>query len=191
MSWQKFEFTIKGDAPLLMHNGNLVDPENPHSVQIEELNETYKRNKKSKAYISKMMQLEWEGGLYLNNDNQIVIPPLVMFACLASRGSKKAAFNRSFDIVEDGILQYDGPRDLQKLYEERNHFLKVPVRITTNKVMRTRPMFINWGASFKGIYNSELKEKDIRKCIDENGQACGLGDWRPRYGRFSLVEIKF
>jgi hypothetical protein len=57
--------------------------------------------------------------------------------------------------------------------------------------MRYRPMFRKWAASCEIAYDPESINRDqIIKCFEDGGTYCGVGDYRPKFGRFSVEVIK-
>jgi hypothetical protein len=56
-----------------------------------------------------------------------------------------------------------------------------------------RPMFeTGWRASFSlTIADLEMVEKDrVLEILQHAGRRCGIGDWRPKFGRFSVVKFE-
>jgi hypothetical protein len=54
--------------------------------------------------------------------------------------------------------------------------------------MRTRPIFESWTLLAQVLYNpSQLNRSEIQEFFRIGGDLIGLGDWRPRFGRY-LVE---
>ena len=53
------------------------------------------------------------------------------------------------------------------------------------KVMRTRPVFRNWSCTAVAQYDPDvLNLRDIEEIAADAGKLVGLGDWRPKHGRF-------
>lgn len=54
------------------------------------------------------------------------------------------------------------------------------------KVMRTRPMFRHWSLKATAQFDPDvLNLRDIEEIAVDAGKLVGLGDWRPKHGRFS------
>ena len=54
--------------------------------------------------------------------------------------------------------------------------------------MRTRPKFNTWAANLVIQYDdAQLNEEDVRELLVIAGESIGVGDWRPKFGRF-IVE---
>ena len=91
-------------------------------------------------------------------------------------------------LVRDDLrLEYDGPADPAALAGDPRFRLRCAVRIGTSRVMRTRPRFEEWAADLVVEYlPSMLNPHDIGNFVAVAGEQIGVGDWRPRCGRFRL-----
>lgn len=71
----------------------------------------------------------------------------------------------------------------------------VVVPATRGRVVRHRPRFDAWTLKFEIQYDDMmLKESELRRIVDDAGQKCGIGDFRPAckgpFGRFMVTEWK-
>ena len=90
----------------------------------------------------------------------------------------------TFDLV------YDGPRDPDELFNNEDFQDVRPVRIDTKKVMRCRPRFQDWGTTVIVNFDDErCNASEVEQWLAAAGQQCGIGDYRPRYGRFSVERL--
>ena len=94
-----FEVEVKGVAPMLLHNGNMANPFNPHVKAMKELQANAKRNKTDEFYFQ-LSKLEWYAGLYLNSKKEPIIPQDVLIACMVKAGKRQ----RKGDIVKSCIF---------------------------------------------------------------------------------------
>jgi hypothetical protein len=163
---------------------------NPYSKAMKEI--TGKR-KKTDSDLEELARLEFFKALYLNESKQVIIPSEMIEACLIN-GAKKSKMGHwakaGLFIESDSILEFnDSESDPQKLWK-KGLFLQLPVRIGQQRIIRTRPKFENWKIEVEIKYHEELLSlKDVYQfCIDA-GMQCGLGDWRPKYGRFEVLKI--
>jgi hypothetical protein len=86
-------------------------------------------------------------------------------------------------------LLYEGPRDPEALWAQPAFRLTVGARVQRNRVMRTRPIFREWALRVQVTYNDTLLNvADIRELLHLGGEHIGLGDWRPKFGRFEVEE---
>jgi len=190
---EKLNFRIVGTAPLIMHNGQLADPANEWSRAIKEISG---KRKKTEADYKEMARLEWMGALYLQ-DGQPCIPGYVFEAALIGRGGaarkqkmgKQAA--AGLYVTKNFPLVYDGPREPKELWPDERFRLVVPVKVGQARIMRTRPIFAEWSAEIEVELDPQLvNADDVRLWVGVAGYEVGLMDWRPKYGRFSVVWEK-
>ncbi len=58
------------------------------------------------------------------------------------------------------------------------------------RVMRTRPRFDNWEVKFQlQLFPSEINPSDIQQALESAAMLIGMGDYRPKFGRFALVDF--
>ncbi|MGB1100682.1 MAG: hypothetical protein ACPGYS_07215, partial [Flavobacteriales bacterium] len=63
------------------------------------------------------------------------------------------------------------------------------VKVGMARTMRCRPIFRQWSIDVDVKYNPDLIDRsDVLKSMCDAGQQCGLGDFRPKFGRFE-VEV--
>src|SRR5688572_8352761 len=114
--YKPLEFHIVGVAPLLMHNGQLADPLNKWAKAMKKI--TAKRKKTDEDY-EELSRLEFEGGLYLDDDLAPCIPGINLEGCLVD-GAKKSKLGEQFKaavmIVDNWPLLYSGPRAVEELW---------------------------------------------------------------------------
>jgi hypothetical protein len=66
---------------------------------------------------------------------------------------------------------------------------KQSVVISRARIMRARPRLDNWELSFKITIDDDRLEPEVLKDILENaGKYVGVGDFRPKFGLFEIVE---
>lgn len=183
-----------GIRPILMHNGLLVDPMNHFQRRIKEITKKGAKKMTDSDYAL-IDRLKWEGGLYFDdqigpfipNDN---IESTIKFGARKARQGKEteAAILVIDEIVK---LEYSGPRTLEALYVDPRFQLRRRVKIGNNAVIGVRPMFpTGWSITFEIEFDdSVINRKDLLKSNEEAGRLVGLGDWRPKFGRFSSEEM--
>jgi hypothetical protein len=186
-AYKKLKFKITGVAPVLFHNGQLSDPMNPHAKSIAAL--TGKR-KKVEADHAEIARREYIGGLYLMNGEPCIPAEMIEAALIkGAMKEKKGPAAKAGIIVEDNApLEYKGPRKPDDLWKDEAFRLRVSAKVGTSRVMRTRPRFEGWSASITVTYLPDLiNETDIRAFLVTAGEQIGIGDWRPRFGRFVVA----
>lgn len=188
----RIEVRIVGAAPLLMHNGRLSNPLDPATKRLKEF--TSKRKKTDEDHIA-TARAEWDGGLYLDADGLPCIPGAMLDAMIAE-GAKKSKMGKLFKSAvftdaESYALEYDGPKDTDKLYADGRFIDSRGVGVQTSRVQRTRPRFGKWALNFAVtiIPGAGVNPKDVYTALQNGGILVGLGDFRPRFGRFVVEKF--
>lgn len=183
-----FTITLTGTAALLMHNSRLSNPLDPATKALKKY--TGKRNKTDEDHET-IARLEFAGGLYFDPDAGPYIPGENIARCLVD-GAKLTKMGvkvtRGVFISTDvNPLAYTGPRDEEKLWQA-GHRHMASVKVGTSRTMRCRPYFPDWRVQADGILDpSVLELDDLATIADNAGSLIGLGDWRPRFGRFTAT----
>lgn len=184
-----FRITLTGTTELLMHNARLANPLDPATKALKGV--TSKRIKTDEDH-EEMARLEHAGGLYCDPEVGPYIPGANFERCLLDA----AKITKSGQKVKQGVfitttinpLAYNGPRDPAGLWADQNFRHIASVKVTTSRVMRTRPMFRQWKVDALGILDGAvLSLPDLRSIAVTAGQRVGLGDYRPRFGRFEAT----
>lgn len=182
-------YSIKGITPLMLHSDRLANPFDALTKEIKAL--TGKR-KKTEDDLQEIARLEWLGGLY-SNDDASAMPGHNLFASIIG-GAKLhklgQAVKRSALVAEDTVtIQYDGPKSPAALFKQKAFVDMRTVKVGTARVLRCRPIFREWAATFSVNFDeSGLQRADLDRCVEDAGRMVGLGDYRPRFGRFEVVR---
>jgi len=184
-------FTVKGLAPLILHNGELANTQNPIVKKMKAITD---KRKKTDSDLEDIARLEYMGGLYVDDDGRVVMPGENVEIMLTAAARKK---NKGKDfiagIVSDGNwrIDYEGPKKADALYENKNFVFQKMVVIGKAKILRTRPIFKSWSLTFTVSYiESIVNREDIIEACNVASSIIGMGDWRPKYGRFEVVDVK-
>lgn len=182
--------TIKGICPMLMHNGQLADPLNEHSQAVSDAVKSAKKSKTEAAWHA-AYKAEFMGGLYLGDDGRPCLPGELLESVIVegAKRSKQGKEVRAGVIVDGNFaLEYKGPKTADELWDKK-FYKTASAKVGKNRVMRTRPMFSEWACTFTVHYNPTLVSKrDLLKFIEKAGAEVGVGDFRPRYGRFEVIS---
>ena len=182
---------LSSTTPLLLHNGQMANPMNPISREMKKI--SGKRGK-TDADLTELARLEFVGGMYTDDKGVPAIPGKVILGSLRN-GARKLKKGKS---VESGVfirgpfpLQYDGPKTIEELWNDESFRLQEVVTIGQSKIVRTRPMFSNWGLEVEILFNENLvNEADIVEWMSIAGEQVGIGDWRTGgYGLFTVEKI--
>jgi hypothetical protein len=189
----KHRVTISGDR-LLMHNGQTADPLNRYAKAMRAITSD-RTLKKTDDGILELMKIEYEAGLYLDTKKRVVIPSRVLEAHIAEGARKtkegKTALAGSF-VDCDATLSYDGgPLTVKQLIDSEDHRLTVGVGVNNSRIMRTRPLFTNWSATFEVSVLAEMAgSSSLKTWLTNGGKFIGIGDYRPRYGRYEVSNFE-
>jgi len=67
----------------------------------------------------------------------------------------------------------------------------VVVPSTKGRIVRKRPKFMEWELDFViEIWNSEMPAEVVNSALGDAGREGGLGDYRPRFGRFIVTKFE-
>jgi hypothetical protein len=190
MAYQSLRFRLISAVPLLCHNGQLANPLNEIARQMKQMSG---KRQKTDADLEALARLEWYGGLYLDDDQQPCLPGEVLEAAFvqAARRQKRGTQAQAGIICPANYpLEYDGPSKLDELWQRPEFRLTVPARVKNNRVMRTRPRFPTWMATIEVQHDASLlNANQVREIVWRTGSEIGVGDWRPRYGRFEVEDL--
>lgn len=176
----RFAVTIRGDADILFHRWN-----------CESVDAKAKAAKGSTAKKSDNV----ESYVWRNEQNEICIPGEYMRATLVNaakfqqdpRSPRKSAM----DLVKAGLIALT---PLASLGTEKWDYLHAcRVTIQRNGITRTRPaMRAGWKAEFIFAVTlpQYLDESFMIKLLKDAGMLIGIADFRPSYGRFSVINFE-
>ena len=150
------------------------------------------KRSKTDADFEELARLEFQGSLYFSKTGPVL--PGRLIEATITNGAKKTRdgkIAKSAMFVEDNpVLDYKGPKTREGLWADENYRLVVPVVISRARVMRTRPIFNEWKVEVEVNYDdTQANESQVFKWLEAAGTQEGLGDWRPRYGRFEVERV--
>ena len=187
--WKTLKLRLTGVSPLILHNGQLADPLNKFSKKIKEISG---KRKKVDADHARMAELEFKGGLYVDENSHVILPPEGIEATIVA-GAKKSKEGQvakaEVYCKKPAILLYEGPQDPEELWKDENFRLTVGVKVNGSRIMRTRPIFKKWAAIVELAFNG-VNAETVINWLKTAGAICGSFDWRPRYGRFQVEEVE-
>jgi hypothetical protein len=186
----QIQIHCQGVSPLLCHNGQTADPRNTYSKALKAVSS---KRKKTDADYDELARLEWLAGLY-RSDNDLVIPDYVIESAMIA-GAKKSKRGPQAKcglfFTHHAALSFDGKpaeitdQTLAQMFESGAFTHTIGVKVGMAKVMRTRPVFRTWSLVATAHYDPDvLNLRDIEEIAADAGKLVGLGDWRPKHGRF-------
>jgi hypothetical protein len=187
VNYESLKFRLRGVVPLVMHNGQLADPLNKHAKEMKKISG---KRAKTEADFEQLAKIEWYGGLYVHEGAPCLPGELIEAAFTAAAKKNKRGTQAKAGVISDGFwpLEYDGPKSPDELWKSERYRLTTGVRIQRNRIMRTRPLFPQWEATVQiDFLPDQLNEGEVADIVAIMGRVIGLGDWRPRFGRFEIV----
>jgi hypothetical protein len=203
---KKFQVTITGTQPLLMHNDDIE-----WSDAMERWRADKDNKKSSKAGDDRSPAFRWIGALYRNEAGQIIMPTENIMRALMEGGAMVPVpggrSGKTFKAQsQSGIMptaigwpllvngrDIDSAATINALLNETNFdkhkeavgqlgfslFLK-RAKIGTSKHVRVRPRFESWATAGELVVTDEQVTTDVLTDILEMaGKYKGLCDWRP------------
>lgn len=186
---------VEGVSPLLMHNGQLANPQNEWVKQMKEITSKH-HSKKTEADEIELMRLEFQGGLYFDDEIGPYIPSENIEGCIrdgAKTNNKGKAITAGVQVSPDRVkLIYKGPKARDALYDDKNFVDVRPIKLQKSQtVMRTRPRFDSWALEFEVMAIDEVISLDnVKKFLEKAGIFMALGDYKPKFGRFVVKEFE-
>lgn len=188
---KNFTLEIEGTNSLLMHSSRLSNPLDPWAKALKKVSS--KRTKVEEDY-EEMSRLEFHGGMYLDPDIGPYIPGDNIYRSIwdAAKKSKSGVKIKEGVVITSDInkLEYDGPRTAEDLWPLPQHVHTASVKVGMARITRTRPQFPEWSVSFTGTFDPNIIDlADLQNISETAGLLIGLGDWRPRFGRFKVNRL--
>ena len=180
MKAETIDLRLVGTKRLLMHNGRLADPLDPATKALARL--TGKKMKTEADHIE-ISRVEWNGSLWLDQGRPCVPAEALMasFVAAAKLIKRTTPARAGLVVEENAILDHDGPRDLDELWEDPRFRLRTGVRVHGSRTMRTRPRFDDWSLRFTAHFLPTLLDRDeVIRIYQTAGFVRGIGDWRPQ-----------
>jgi hypothetical protein len=175
--------TIVGTRALLMSNTTSMNRHHPLTKQWKAI---VAKRKKTDEEMDEVEHLQWMMSVYFNAKLGPVLPTANILAATiggARLFREGKLVERFVNFVEgDVALEYDGPRDLEKMWQS-GHFTDASP--TRRGVVAVRPIFQSWAATFSvQLDTAGLDERDFLRHLVKGGSVVGVGSWRKRYGRY-------
>lgn len=186
---KKLRVTLYGTSPLIMHSPKCVNPLHPIAMAMKQY--TSKR-KKTEDDLLKISDLEWEAGVYWDDEIGLHIPN----ECVAATIQNGAKFNKNGKAVErychisTPLCPIDiGERQDYEVLKSDNRFRDVrSVCVQRSRVNRTRPRFNTWATQFEMFYEDDKIDLDaVTTALENAGSYVGICEMRDRgYGHFNV-----
>ena len=182
---------IVGKAPFLMHSDRFANPLDPLAKAHKEL--TSKRKKTDDDHIA-IAKSEFIGGCYWRKGRGFYLPAQNLDSCLIAAAKLQklgVKFKQGVQVLEDELpfLGYES-KTPEQLWSDPDFIDCRGVKVGTSKIMRYRPILRDWKLSATVVVNEEVVNvSEVKKAIQDAGALIGLGDYRPRFGRFNVEFV--
>ena len=183
--------TVKviGTSPLMMHSDKLANPLLPETKAHKEL--TGKRKKTDDDHLA-IARSEFVAGAYWDEKIGFYIPGQNFDATFWSGAKLQKMgvhWKRGALVMTDKVkLLFDGPSTPAKLWEDTRFVDCRGVKVGQAKVMRYRPIFLDWSAELEIAVNTDvINLEEAKKAIEDSGKLIGVCEYRPRFGRFGVI----
>ena len=178
---------IEGNCGLLMHRFS------------QEAEKVLKANSK-RASKKKTPEEEAEDAAYRISDGSLCIPAEAIFQAMVLAASAFKITGRRGKTYKDSVKGYlaIAPEYIPLLDPHSSKNLTEyqidsrPARIQSSRVIRHRPLINHWRLKFdlRILDDSQLPIEECQNILEEAGRSKGLLDYRPRYGKYSVVKFE-
>ncbi len=192
----EIDVRIRGTAPMLQHKFGLPELEN---IQ--------KASKKQTGSVD--YSLEWMETMYVTSTGLLYQPANHIEGALKKAGARfkiKGGAGKTYKDAFSGYC-YVTPDEIPHIWN--NQYVLAPTKdllttpqenmlvnvqrvvIQRSAVARARLMLCpGWELAFGiQIHDDQLRIEVVKEALIEAGRAIGIGDYRPRYGRFEVVQF--
>ena len=195
MVWEVLVYTIdvkiKGIAPLLQHRFPMPE--------LETMSKGGRKVTGAKDYTA-----EWKDYFYANSDGELFQPAVhiegamvraaVNFRITGKRGkSYKDLFRAAVFVMPDEILHgIKVPNELDTDADKQLYLDLRPVVVQRARVVRIRPAFkAGWELDFAiEVLDDQIAPELVQDVLTLAGKTVGIGDYRPRFGRFVVTHFE-
>lgn len=182
---------VKGAAPLLQHRFPMPE--------LETMSKGGHKVTGAKDYTQ-----EWRDYLYVNANGEVFQPAAhfegamvkaaVNFKITGRRGKTyKDLFRAAVFVTPDEILHgVQEPDELDTDADKPLYLDMRPVIVNRARVVRLRPAFkMGWELEFIiEVIDDQISPELVQDVFTLAGKTVGIGDYRPRFGRFNVVRFE-
>lgn len=182
---------ITGTSPLMMHADTLANPLSPATKLHKEL--TSKRKKTDDDHLA-IARSEFIAGAYWNKDEGFFIPANCLDASFFAGAKLQKLgvhWKRGALVLENRVkLLHSGPATPEALWQSPENVDCRGVKVGMAKIMRYRPIFLDWAAELTVSLNTDVLDmQEAKKAIEDAGALIGVCEYRPRFGRFEVAYV--
>ena len=193
---RKLHVVLNGTSPLVEHSPKCVNPLHPIAKEMKKYTS---KKKKTEEDLQTISDLEWEAGVYWDDNIGLVIPNECLAATFlagAKMNKNGSAFQKYVHIIDSlAPLDVGETQDYDTMKTDPRFRDVRSVCVMRARVVRTRPRFNTWRTEFDMMFDENKIDSDVIALAIENaGNYVGLCEMRDMgYGRFaaSVEEIEF
>jgi hypothetical protein len=177
---KQIEVGIQGVSPYLMHRFGGTD-----ASELD--NARGKRSVGAPDY-----SLEAEKALY-KNEQGIYVPSRQVEASMIKASSNFQIPGKGKKTFKDLLKGFVFIEEPELIMNPQKYEVDIQaVRIQRARIVRYRPIFREWTLKFHiNIQEeNEIPDKIVQDILTHAGQYVGIGDYRPRYGRFRVTKFQ-
>lgn len=180
--------TIRGTTPLLIHRFNEQAEQGKATRRVVVDQSDPREEARKNAYIAD------DGTFYFN---AYAIPASMANAgsnhkMKGSRKTLRFIVPSAVRMSTDAVTILNGDGGPAKDFEVDGRPVTIPA--TKGRIMRYRPRWNCWGATFDLVVNDDMISlEDVHRLLNEAGESYGIGDFRPEkkgpFGCFRVTEF--
>jgi len=177
---------LEGIASLLMHKPTQNKKE---AIETEQITKILKRDPFDEDAIKRSVEM----CLYRNKENKICIPSIWLERTLVKAGTSFKLGGSGKKTYKDHLNAFvTAHPELSPLSNQKFEIDTRSVIINRGRILRSRPKFEEgWKVNFQVvIQNDEITINTFKEILEFAGKYGGLGDYRPKYGRFKVNNIE-
>jgi hypothetical protein len=182
---RKIEVEIKGVCSLIQHKM----PIGKDSEEYKKLTEILRKDSDNAEAYTKQAELS----TYKDSKGKYCIPAVHLEGAIIKAGPNFRVEGKGKKTYKDYMKAFIIFQPNMIVIEPQKYILnRTFVRIGPSRILRTRPEFEEgWTAKFTLIVLDDTIPLTILKDVLEYaGQYVGIGDWRPKYGRFEVTLFR-
>jgi len=183
---RKIHVEIEGISSLLQHK--MLSEKSEIETMKKLVNVLKKDNSNEEAYTK-----EAELSLYKDKEGRNCIPSIHIERALVKAGVNEQVAGRGKKTYKDYMNAFVSvTQQLIPITPQEYELNRCFVKVMRARIMRTRPEFPEgWKASFDLLVVDDTIPIDtIKNILDFAGAYVGIGDWRPKFGRFQVLSFE-